>query len=620
MIFSWFQNIPSQNRDVSDDNDENDDGQDEPTLVELLHPHSRTSSRSGSAQSIDDCDSSYWKTVVDRARKQPYELQLRGIGDKETALFMAIQGDAPPFVIEEFLQLYPAAARDVQRIGLTALHLAVARGLAPQAIAAILQAWPQAAQKKMTDGCVALHFARDLETARLLLKVYPEAIYVANNADYLPLHRLIYASYAGPELVQLLVDAEINMMDNLNNQLKNHHAYYYYYGNYYLQQRKKNQLFARTWNGITPLDAACDMLERELKSCEVKSRTTRTGRSYRTRSTTRAASAATTTTTQVCPLKWKKLEIVARAAYHQEIQTWRPLSLSRATKDYSQEIILGTFCILHALVLFDCPTSIIQYTLDKYPEQRMQMDEHGRTPLSIAAARRETPSSVIQLLLRVDRASHHDSIGNHEHRSDEGDHDNMQPNESDATTAALTKDVTCGGRFPLHIAVASRRSFDKGMDAIFKAAPTVLLLPDPITRLCPPVLAAMADKGRCKSSSTTTNIPSRAASLAQLRTIYSLLREAPWLIPQTTSSTSAATTMTTTTPLSKDRFGGDILQGIISSTVFQPFGILMVLAYAVLVHALLSTLRGNFDASIVILWASSWVLGLISGALADWKK
>ena len=191
--------------------------EEEPTLLDLLLPKN---------------PSVNWNDVESRSKARPHELKLRSA--QHSLLFLALQRDAPDHIIEGFLDDYPAAAREVQRIGLTPLHLAVARGCSLQCIRYILQAWPQACLQKMNDGSVPLHFVRTIEIAKLLIKSYPSALHIPNKASYLPLHRVTLAaySYASPELVQFLVDADA----------------------------LKSQLVATTCQGMTALDVSMKLL------------------------------------------------------------------------------------------------------------------------------------------------------------------------------------------------------------------------------------------------------------------------------------------------------------------------------------------------------------------------
>lgn len=361
-----------------------------------------------------------WELVASRAREAPQELRHRDAVRNHTALFLAIQRDAPPFVIKTFLQLYPEAARHVQRLGLAPLHLSVARGSPVEVVRYILEAWPEASSKPMSDGCVPLHFVRDIETARILLEVNPRALFITNNASYLPLHRIATAAYASAELLQLLIVTPGTLSE------------------------RRHQLNARTVHGMTPLQAVCEMVERDILQG-----------------------------VPVCPLKWDKLVILARAA-----------------DKCQQHGVDFNFCLLHALLRrANLPFRVIRYTIQTHPEQVSKVDNQGRSALCIAASRIETPSQTLGLLLK------------------------------DPWMRSMATTVDSLGRCPLHYAAASGRSFDDGLGLIWKAAPLVLTIPDPQTGLYPVLLASLANS--IETGETRQN------------TIFCLLRETPWLIPRT---------------------------------------------------------------------------------------
>jgi hypothetical protein len=407
-----------------------------------------------------------WEVVADLALANPNVLLERDCL-RQTPLFLALQRDAPPFVIQAFLQACPEAAQEVQRIGLMPLHLAVARGSDPQSVKHLLHACPQAASRQMSDGCVPLHFVRNVETARLLIQACPMALRIPNNAKYLPLHRVAYASYSSPELVQLLVDTEHDTMASFSSTKTNMHST--------TMHPMMSQLLARTCHGISPLDAACEMIERDLRHGD-----------------------------PVCLVKWNKLVILAKAVHNLQQAQPQPHNTETSTTT-TMSLLQGipddqSFSILNIILqsINEPSLRIIRYILTKkHPEQRAFLDQQGRSALAIAASRRDMPMDILLFLIR------------------------------DKVLRKMALVMDHQGRFPLHLAAATGRSVDAGLKELWKAAPVTLTLLDPTTGLYPCLLAAMEREGDEGCS---------------LDTIFSLLRETPWLIP-ITANNSVSTAM-----------------------------------------------------------------------------
>eukprot|EP00934_Nitzschia_sp_Nitz4_P006875 Nitzschia sp. Nitz4//scaffold161_size51353//13377//14696//NITZ4_006943-RA/size51353-processed-gene-0.58-mRNA-1//1//CDS//3329537894//6865//frame0 len=152
--------------------------------------------------------------------------------------------------------------------------------------------------------------------------------------------------------------------------------------------------------------------------------------------------------------------------------------------------------LLHAAVslgALSCPTPILEYILALYPSQIRELDPFGNLPLHIAtgpaawsqATRRKYRPREGELIERLIRA--------------------------DPSVAAETI-VQDHGRYPLHRALANRHTWGGGVESIFLAAPHVVFLQDPLTRLYPFQLAAA---------------PAGEEMAVDLNTIYMLLRSQP---------------------------------------------------------------------------------------------
>jgi hypothetical protein len=151
--------------------------------------------------------------------------------------------------------------------------------------------------------------------------------------------------------------------------------------------------------------------------------------------------------------------------------------------------------LLHAAVSLGslgCPFEILEHVVERYPHQWNTKDRLGQNPLHIIVG----PTS----WSRTSRRKY-------------------KPRENDIITlllekcpdAAIEPLATDNGRYPLHISLLNRHTWDGGVKKVFYAAPSVLLVTDPVTNLYPFQLAA---------------IPVRDTPV-DLDTIFHLLRQEP---------------------------------------------------------------------------------------------
>jgi hypothetical protein len=157
---------------------------------------------------------------------------------------------------------------------------------------------------------------------------------------------------------------------------------------------------------------------------------------------------------------------------------------------------LQQLLVLHAAVSLGalrCPIEILQHVLQRWSDQFNVKDQWGQLPLHIAvgpsswssATRRKykpREQPFIQLLL-----------------------------QAYPEAASIPMMIADHGPYPLHSAIANRHSWSGGVQELFLAAPHVLLVQDPWTKLYPFQLAA---------------IPVRD-TVVELDTIYHLLRARP---------------------------------------------------------------------------------------------
>jgi hypothetical protein len=174
----------------------------------------------------------------------------------------------------------------------------------------------------------------------------------------------------------------------------------------------------------------------------------------------------------------------------------RSSTLQRSWNKEASDEELQQLLVLHAAVSLGalrCPIEILQHVLQRWSDQFNVKDQWGQLPLHIAvgpsswssATRRKykpREQPFIQLLL-----------------------------QAYPEAASIPMMFVDHGRYPLHSAIANRHSWSGGVQELFLAAPHVLLVQDPWTKLYPFQLAA---------------IPVRD-TVVELDTIYHLLRARP---------------------------------------------------------------------------------------------
>jgi hypothetical protein len=204
---------------------------------------------------------------------------------------------------------------------------------------------------------------------------------------------------------------------------------------------------------------------------------------------------------------WRKifvvLEAVARFREHPLYQNQTPRTRKREFRGpYSTKQPIKASCfnpeeasIVHAAVSLgslSCPVEVLDHVLRKFPEQAFLRDQWDQLPLHIVvgpttcnpSTRRQykpREQQFISLLLEANCGAATEPI--------HSDHD----------------------RYPLHTALSNRHTWSGGIECLFRAAPEILLMPDPLSKLYPFQLAA---------------IPVRDNHV-NLDTIYMLLRSQP---------------------------------------------------------------------------------------------
>jgi len=143
--------------------------------------------------------------------------------------------------------------------------------------------------------------------------------------------------------------------------------------------------------------------------------------------------------------------------------------------------------LVHAIIECGGNPHIVKKALSFHPNQILEKDVRGRTPLSIAAAKVNTQPGMFNLLLAKDYGGR---------------------------TAATIKDHT--GNLPLHLAVKNGRTFRNGVDILAEVAPeSIAILDGDYTDMYPFMIAA---------------IPKYRWDNTCLNTIYSLFKMAPHVL------------------------------------------------------------------------------------------
>lgn len=151
--------------------------------------------------------------------------------------------------------------------------------------------------------------------------------------------------------------------------------------------------------------------------------------------------------------------------------------------------------IVHAaasLGSLSCPVQVLEFALRRAPKQASQRDCWGQLPLHIAVGptlrsnttRRKYKPREREFIRRLLAAY---------------------------PGAAREQIEVDNGRFPLHAALANRHTWSGGVDCLFHAAPELVFVPDPTTKLYPFQLAAVPV----------------GDNLVELDTIYHLFRSQP---------------------------------------------------------------------------------------------
>lgn len=286
-------------------------------------------------------------------------------------LMVAIQNttrtrrEIPNHIIRQMVQACPRACAYANPMtGVSPLHMAASIELDPDIIRLIVRACPKAAAWtcRVSGGCTPLHSVKNLETARAIVEACPRAVYILNNAEYLPLHRAAYATNVGVDVLQYLIQEGRKC-------------------NWGWSKGTRDVLQEST-NGITPLRAAIDVIDKgvELQDFLLGGTMVAVGNE----SAGLSSSVKSKSLSPSAKRKWEKLLILASETIEAKEGSFSETKMP----------------LLHTLVALDCPESIIRYALANYSNQCQDRDRHGRSVLILALLNKKANENIVRMLLK----------------------------------------------------------------------------------------------------------------------------------------------------------------------------------------------------------------------------
>ena len=318
---------------------------------------------------ISDYEGTILKASSRRISTHPREVaSVSQTGDN--CLMVAIQNttrtrrEIPDHIIRQMVEACPRACSYANPMtGVSPLHMAVSIELDPDIIRLIVRACPKAAAWtcRVSGGCTPLHSVKNLATARAIVEACPRAVYILNNAGYLPLHRAAYATNVGVDVLHYLIE----------------------------EGRKCNwgwgkgtrDVLQESTNGITPLRAAIDVIDKgvELQEFLLANMAASEGNEG-----VKSSSDTSKSLSPSAKRKWEKLLILASETIEAKEGSFGETKMP----------------LLHTLVELDCPESIIRYALTIYSNQCQDRDRHGRSVLHLALLNKKANENIVRMLLK----------------------------------------------------------------------------------------------------------------------------------------------------------------------------------------------------------------------------
>jgi len=240
---------------------------------------------------------------------------------------------------------------------------------------------------------------------------------------------------------------------------------------------------------------------------------------------------------------WDKMQVLVEAVATSRQQSWpiRPKYYADSSSDDESPLSNNGQKLYHvhavvSLGALGCPCPVLEYICNLYPDQLSQRDESGQLPLHLAVGPSQWSSTggkriykpreqdIIRVLLeRYPQAANQRlfSVWDYYDPSNGKQRASILTSNSNTTQLSSVK-MDREGRYPLHIALAHRHSWESGVKELFQKAPDILSIRDPVTQLLPFQLAA---------------IPVRDNLPVDLTTIFRLLRHQPELLESANNST-----------------------------------------------------------------------------------
>lgn len=386
-----------------------------------------------------------WVGALKRIETNPDECMAVGVQGR-TPLHVACDHDAPAPVIDALLQAYPAASLMVGTSNMNPLHITCSSNHASVEVVRCLLDGGHANQTSMRDldGDTPLHAAcrcgAPFDVIRLLLKANPSVVDDRDYEGLTPLLRL---------WVRYFVILGDDVIDNVRG----------------------------------PAD-----LKGELRTA------------------------------------WCNTELLLRCAHLGSLgeddgdsepeQQPRSSSTSETGSDPSRSSSSSNlkrqlpphyrFRAVHAAAAVDCPRSVVKIAAIVHPQQLQERDEMGMTPLLIAAAApvfKVRDLSDEGYLLEDQIHGDGDELNGCESFNRDDNDCDMEPSVIDILVEAnpYAASIPSGSKrqFPLHVAIASGKRWNEGVQSILHVYPEALGKIDPDTGLYPFLQSAVIERPDC---------------------------------------------------------------------------------------------------------------------------
>lgn len=296
----------------------------------------------------DNNNNNHWELICRRLQRHPEEAAAYCQTVDPSPLLRA-STSGPVAVIRAFLDAYEDAAFHADRHGVTPLQAAIGKaGSSHEIVRLLLEANPGAASHADKTGKLPLHFVKgDASSAECLLEAHPSGAWAKDEEGRLPLHYFCESTgeQEGNQEETRSQQASLPNPDIARVLLRAMKS-----------STTNNPILVKDRNGLTPLDLLYQSLATILKERQPDDNDSR------------------------LDTLWQVLFILAQSA------------ASTTPK----------FQIVHSLVSLHCPALIMTEALRRFPQQAVERDAQGRTPLLIAVHlldhESEGPAVICELL------------------------------------------------------------------------------------------------------------------------------------------------------------------------------------------------------------------------------